>query len=110
MYSKAGLGNLMKQAQKMKDDMQKAQEELDKLEVQGESGAGLVKIIITCKHNVKKVTIDDSLLSEDKDMLEDLITAAFNDAVIKVDEATQEKMKKFTGGIDLPSGMGNFFK
>lgn len=113
MYNnKAGLGNLMKQAQKMKDDMQKAQEELDKVEVIGEAGAGLVKVTMTCKHSIKKVVIDDDLMSgkEDKEMLEDLIVAAFNDAVVKVDETTSEKMKKFTGGVDILGGLGSLFK
>lgn len=112
MYNKADLGNLMRQAQKMKDDMQKAREELDKVEITGESGAGLVKVTMTCKHIVKKIFIDDSLLAEkeDKEMLEDLIIAAMNDVLIKIEEATQEKMKSFTGGMGLPAGLDNIFK
>ncbi|MDO5687322.1 MAG: YbaB/EbfC family nucleoid-associated protein [Neisseria sp.] len=110
MFGKAGLGNLMKQAQQMQDRMKKAQEELGDVEVTGEAGAGLVKINMSCHHVVKRVEIDDSLLSDDKEMLEDLIAAALNDAVRKVETTTQERMGQFTQGLNLPAGMGDFFK
>jgi DNA-binding YbaB/EbfC family protein len=103
---KGGLGNLMKQAQQMQENMRKAQEELAHTEVEGQSGAGLVKLVITCTFSVKKVTIDPSLLTEDKDMLEDLVMAAMNDAVAKAQAATQAKMAGFTAGLGLPPGMG----
>ena len=103
---KGNLGALMKQAQQMQDNLKKAQEELGKIEVEGQSGAGLVKIVITCKFNVKKVAIDPSLVGEDKDMLEDLVMAAMNDAVAKAEAATQAKMAGLTAGLNLPPGMG----
>ena len=103
---KGGLGNLMKQAQQMQENMRKAQEELAQTEVEGQSGAGLVKVVITCAFAAKKVTIDPSLLTEDKDMLEDLVMAAMNDAVAKAQAATQAKMAGFTAGLNLPPGMG----
>ena len=102
---KGGLGALMKQAQQMQENMKKAQEELAKIEVEGQSGAGLVKVVMTCKFAVKKVTIDPSLLGEDKDMLEDLVMAAMNDAVAKAEAATQAKMAGFAAGLNLPPGM-----
>ncbi len=102
---KGGLGQLMKQAQQMQENMRKAQEELAAIEVEGQSGAGLVKATITCKYVVKKVSIDPSLLGEDKDMLEDLVMAAMNDAVRKADATTQAKMAGFTAGMNLPPGM-----
>ena len=105
MIPKGGLGALMKQAQQMQENMRKAQEELGKVEVEGQSGAGLVKITITCKFAVKKVSIDPSLMGEDKDMLEDLVLAAFNDAVAKAEAATQAKMAGFAAGLNLPPGM-----
>ena len=98
------LAGLMKQAQQMQENMKKAQEELAQTEVEGQSGAGLVKVVMTCRHDVKRVTIDPSLLSEDKDMLEDLVAAAVNDAVRKVETATQEKMAEVAGGLSLPPG------
>ena len=101
-----GLGALMKQAQQMQENMRKAQEELAKIEVEGQSGAGLVKVLMTCKFSVKKVTIDPSLVGEDKDMLEDLVMAAMNDAVAKAQAATQAKMSGFTAGLGLPPGTG----
>lgn len=101
---KGGMGNIMKQAQQMQERMQQAQEELANLEVTGESGAGLVKITMTGNHNVRKVEIDDSLMEEDKEMLEDLLAAAVNDSVRKVQEANQEKMSSLTGGMPLPPG------
>jgi DNA-binding YbaB/EbfC family protein len=94
----------MKQAQAMQDNMKKAQEQLALVEVEGQSGAGLVKIIMTCKNDVKRVTIDPSLLADDKDMLEDLVAAAFNDAVRKAEAASAEKMGGLTAGMNLPAG------
>ena len=105
MIPKGGLGALMKQAQQMQENMRKAQEELAKIEVEGQAGAGLVKVVMTCKFAVHKVTIDPSLLSEDKDMLEDLVMAAMNDAVAKAEAATQAKMQGFAAGLNLPPGM-----
>ena len=102
---KGGLGNLMKQAQQMQADMQKAQEEMAKLTVTGESGAGMVRITMTCKHEVQKLEIDDSLLGDDKEMLEDLIIAAFNDAVRRVEQTVQEKFSGMTAGLNLPAGL-----
>jgi DNA-binding YbaB/EbfC family protein len=102
---KGGLGNLMKQAQKMQADMQKAQDELANIEVNGASGGGLVKVVMTGKHEVRRVTIDDSLLGDDKDMLEDLVAAAMNDAVHKVEAETQQRMSGMTDGLNLPAGM-----
>jgi len=102
---KGGLGNLMKQAQEMQANMEKAQAELASLEVTGESGGGMVKVTMTGKHEVRRVSIDDSLLADDKDMLEDLVAAAINDAVHKVEATTQERMSGLTSGINLPPGM-----
>ena len=99
------LAGLMKQAQAMQDNLKKAQDELANIEVTGESGAGLVKVQITCKHDVKRVTIDPSLLTEDKDMLEDLVAAAFNDAVRRIESTTQEKMGKLSAGMPQIPGM-----
>ncbi len=98
------LAGLMKQAQQMQDNMKKAQEELAQTEVEGQSGAGLVKVTMTCRHDVKRVTIDPTLLAEDKDMLEDLVAAAVNDAVRRVEATTQEKMSGLPGGMGLPPG------
>jgi DNA-binding YbaB/EbfC family protein len=106
MFNKGQLAGLMKQAQAMQDNMKKAQDELGNIEVTGESGAGLVKVTMTCKHDVKRVTIDPSLLAEDKDMLEDLVAAAFNAAVRKAEDTSGEKMGKITAGMpSLPGGM-----
>ena len=102
---KGGLGALMKQAQQMQENMQKMQESLASVEVEGQAGAGLVKVLMTCRHQVKRVTIDPSLLGEDKEMLEDLVAAGINDALRKVDETTKEKMAGFTAGMNLPPGM-----
>ncbi|MBL8348858.1 MAG: YbaB/EbfC family nucleoid-associated protein [Burkholderiaceae bacterium] len=99
------LAGLMKQAQAMQDNLKKAQDELALMEVTGESGAGLVKVQMTCKHDVKRVTIDPSLLADDKDMLEDLVAAAINDAVRRVEATTQEKMGKLTAGMPQIPGM-----
>ena len=105
MMGKGGLGALMKQAQQMQENMRRVQEELAALEVEGQSGAGLVKVTMTCKNVVKRVAIDPSLLAEDKDMLEDLVMAAFNDAVQKAEATAQSKMAGFTAGLNLPPGM-----
>ena len=105
MFNKGQLAGLMKQAQAMQDNLKKAQEELATIEVEGESGAGLVKVVMTCKHDVKRITIDPSLLADDKDMLEDLIAAAFNDSLRRAEEVSQEKMSKVTAGMPLPPGM-----
>lgn len=102
---KGGIGNLMKQAQKMQADMAKAQEEMANIEVTGQSGGGMVSIVMTCRHDVKRVSIDDSLLADDKDMLEDLIAAAVNDAVRQVEKTSSEKMSGMTAGLNLPGGM-----
>ena len=99
------LAGLMKQAQAMQDNLKKAQEELATIEVEGQSGAGLVKVVMTCKHDVKRITIDPSLLADDKDMLEDLVAAAFNDGVRRAEDLSQEKMGKLTAGMPLPPGM-----
>ena len=101
---KGGLGNLMKQAQKMQENLQQAQEELNTMEVSGESGGGLVQVIMTGRHEVRRVNIDDSLLEDDKDMLEDLVAAAINDAAHKVENATKEKFSGMTSGMGLPAG------
>ena len=101
---KGQLAGLMKQAQQMQENMKKVQEQLASTEVEGQSGAGLVKIVMTCKHDVKRVTIDESLLKDDKDMLEDLIAAAMNDAVRRVEATVQEKMGAVTAGLPLPPG------
>ena len=103
MFNKGQLAGLMKQAQAMQDNIKKAQDELAFVEVTAEAGAGLVKVTMTCKHDVKRIEIDPSLLADDKDMLEDLVAAAFNAAVRKAEETTQEKMGKLTAG--LPPGM-----
>ena len=102
---KGGIGLLMKQAQQMQANMQKAQEEMARLTVVGESGAGLVKITMTCKHEVRGLDIDESLVGDDKDMLEDLIIAAFNDAVRRVESTVQEKFSGMTAGMNLPAGL-----
>jgi len=99
------LAGLMKQAQQMQENLKKAQDELALTEVEGQSGAGLVRVTMTCRHDVKRVAIDPSLLGEDKDMLEDLVAAAFNDAARKAESTSQEKMAGFTSGLNLPPGM-----
>jgi hypothetical protein len=100
-----GLSQLMKQAQEMQANMQKAQEELGKLEIEGEAGGGMVKICMTCKYEVRRVTIEDALLQDDKEMLEDLIAAAINDANRKIERTVQERMASLTNGLALPPGM-----
>ncbi|SPP32327.1 Nucleoid-associated protein YbaB [Arsenophonus endosymbiont of Aleurodicus floccissimus] len=104
MFGKVGLGNLMKQAQQMQEKMQKVQEEIANMEVTGESGAGLVKVTINGAHNCRRIEIDPSLMADDKDMLEDLITAAFNDAARRIEEAQKEKMANVSNGMQLPPG------
>ena len=101
---KNALGNIMQQAQKMQEDFKKAQEELNAMQVMGESGGGLVTILMTGKREARKVTIDPSLLGDDKDMLEDLVAAAINDAVNKVAKMKKEKMSDITAGLPLPPG------
>lgn len=98
------LAGLMKQAQAMQDNMKKMQDQLATIEVEGQSGAGMVKVTMTCKYDVKRVAIDPSLLGDDKDMLEDLVAAAFNDAVRKAESTSQEKMSGLTAGLPLPPG------
>lgn len=102
---KGQLAGLMKQAQAMQDNLKRVQDELAQIEVEGQSGAGLVKVLMTCKHDVKRVTIDPSLLADDKEMLEDLVAAAFNDAVRRVAATSEEKMGRLTAGMPLPPGM-----
>lgn len=104
MLNKGGIANLMKQAQKMQENMQKAQDELANIEVEGQSGAGAVKIVMTCKHDVKRVAIDPSVM-DDKEMLEDLIAAALNDANRRAEQTAQERMGALTAGLPLPPGM-----
>jgi len=101
---KGGMGNLMKQAQKMQENLQKAQQQIASAELTGESGAGLVKVVMNGRHDVRSISIDDSLMEEDKEMLEDLIAAAVNDAVRKVEAYSQEKMSEITGGMGMPPG------
>ena len=98
------LAGLMKQAQQMQENMKKVQEQLATTEVEGQSGAGMVKVVMTCRHDVKRVTIDESLLKDDKEMLEDLVAAAMNDAVRRVESTVQEKMGAVTAGMPLPPG------
>ncbi len=102
---RGNIGNMMKQAQQVQEGMKQMQEKLATIEVEGQSGAGMVKVIMTCRHDVKSVSIDDSLVGDDKEMLEDLIAAAFNDAVRRVETTSQEKMAELTGGLGLPPGM-----
>lgn len=101
---KGGLAGLMKQAQQMQDNMKKMQDQLASVEVEGQSGAGMVKVVMTCRHDVRRVKIDDTVM-DDKEMLEDLLAAAVNDAVRKVEATTQERMAGFTSGLNLPPGM-----
>ena len=102
---KGGIGNLMKQAQKMQADMQKAQEELANMEVEGEAGGGMVKVLMNGRHELRRVTLDDSLMQDDKEMIEDLLAAAVNDAVRRIEQQTQEKMSGVTSGMNLPGGL-----
>ncbi|HVQ62530.1 MAG TPA: YbaB/EbfC family nucleoid-associated protein [Burkholderiales bacterium] len=101
---KAQLAGLMRQAQQMQENMKKLQDELATMEVEGQSGAGMVRVSMTCRHDVKRVSIDPSLLADDKEMLEDLVAAAVNDAARKVEAAVQEKMGALAGGLGMPPG------
>ena len=102
---KGGLGNMMKQAQKMQADMQKAQEEIANMEVEGQSGGGMVKVQMNGRHEVRRVELDDSLMQDDKEMIEDLLAAAVNDAVRRIEQQSSEKMSGVTAGMNLPGGM-----
>ena len=102
---KGGLGNIMKQAQAMQENMKKAQDELAEMEVVGQSGGGLVSITMSCRHDVRRVKIDPELVGDEVDVLEDLVAAAFNEALNKVESTTQEKMGGLTAGLNLPGGM-----
>jgi DNA-binding YbaB/EbfC family protein len=102
---KGQLAGLMKQAQQMQENVRKMQEQLAGVEVEGQSGAGMVKVVMTCKHDVKRISIDPSLVGDDKEMLEDLVAAAVNDAVRRVEATVQEKMGGLTAGMGLPPGM-----
>ena len=102
---KGAMGNLMKQAQKMQEDMQRAQEEVARMEVEGKAGGGMVKVIMNGRHEIRKVELDESLMQDDKEMIEDLLAAAVNDAVRRVEQQTQEKMAGITSGLNLPGGM-----
>jgi len=102
---KGGIGQLMKQAQQMQAEMQKAQEEMANVTVTGESGAGMVRITMTCKHEVRSLEIDDGLVGDDREMLEDLVIAAFNDAVRRVDQTVQERFAGMASGLGLPPGL-----
>lgn len=102
---KGGIGNMMKQAQKMQADMQKAQEEIANMEVEGQSGGGMVKVLMNGRHEVRRVSLDDSLMGDDKDMLEDLLAAAVNDAVRRIEQETESKMSGVTSGLNLPGGL-----
>lgn len=101
---RGNIGQLMKQAQMMQDNMRRMQEQLAATEVEGQSGAGMVKVVMTCKHDVKRVTIDPSLLGDDREMLEDLVAAAFNDAARRAEATINEKMAGMTAGLGLPPG------
>jgi hypothetical protein len=105
MINKGQLAGLMKQAQQMQDNMRRMQEQLAGIEVEGQAGAGLVKVVMTCKHDVKRISIDPTLLADDKDMLEDLVAAAVNDAVRRVESTVHDKMAGVTAGLPLPPGM-----
>ena len=102
---KGGIGNMMKQVQQMQENMAKMQAKLAEIEVEGASGAGMVKVVMTCKHDVRRVVIDPSLMTDDREMLEDLVAAAMNDAVRKVETTVQEKMAGVTAGMPIPPGM-----
>ena len=101
---RGNIGQLMKQAQMMQENMRRMQEQLATVEVEGQSGAGLVKVVMTCKHEVKRVAIDPSLVGDDREMLEDLVAAAFNDGVRRVEQTVSEKMSGLTAGLGLPPG------
>ncbi|MDA8329517.1 MAG: YbaB/EbfC family nucleoid-associated protein [Betaproteobacteria bacterium] len=101
---KGGLGQVMRQAQKMQENMQKVQEKLADIDVEGEAGAGMVKVVMSCRNVVRRVNIDASLMTDDKDLLEDLIATACNDALRKAEASSQEKMSAYTAGLNLPPG------
>ncbi len=102
---KGGIGNMMKQAQKMQADMQKAQEEIANMEVEGQSGGGMVKVVMNGRHEVRRVELDDSLMQDDKEMIEDLLAAAVNDAVRRIEAESSERMSGVTAGMNLPGGL-----
>lgn len=102
---KGGIGNLMKQAQLMQENMKRMQEQLGQMEVEGQAGSGMVKVVMTCKYDVRRISIDPQLLADDREMLEDLVAAAFNDAARQVESTVQEKMAGVTAGLPLPPGM-----
>ncbi|MFW2373359.1 MAG: YbaB/EbfC family nucleoid-associated protein [Gammaproteobacteria bacterium] len=102
---KGGIGNMMKQAQKMQADMQKAQEEIANMEVEGQAGGGMVKVTMNGRHEVRRVELDDSLMEDDKEMIEDLLAAAVNDAVRRIEQESSEKMSGITAGMNLPGGL-----
>ena len=101
---KGGIGNMMKQVQQVQENMAKMQAKLAEIEIEGQSGAGMVKVVMTCKNQVRRVSIDPSLVGDDRDMLEDLVAAAFNDAVRRAEELTQQKMSSVTAGMPMPPG------
>jgi DNA-binding YbaB/EbfC family protein len=102
---KGAMGNMMKQAQKMQEDMQKAQQEIANMEVEGQAGGGMVKVVMNGRHELRRVNIDDSLMQDDKEMIEDLLAAAVNDAVRKIEQESSSKMSGLTAGLNLPGGM-----
>lgn len=102
---KGAMGNMMKQAQKMQEDMQKAQQEIANMEVEGQAGGGMVKVLMNGRHELRRVNIDDSLMQDDKEMIEDLLAAAVNDAVRKIEQESSAKMGGVTAGMNLPAGM-----
>jgi len=102
---KGAMGNMMKQAQKMQEDMQKAQQEIANMEVEGQAGGGMVKVVMNGRHELRSVNIDESLMQDDKDMIEDLVAAAVNDAVRKIEQESSTKMSGVTSGMNLPAGM-----
>ncbi|MCW8853241.1 MAG: YbaB/EbfC family nucleoid-associated protein [Gammaproteobacteria bacterium] len=102
---KGGIGNLMKQAQKMQADMQKAQEEIANMEVEGQAGGGMVKVTMNGRHEIRRVSLDDSLMDDDKEMIEDLLAAAVNDAVRRIEQESQSRMSGLTDGMNLPGGL-----
>lgn len=102
---KGAMGNMMKQAQKMQEDMQKAQQEIANMEVEGTAGGGMVTVLMNGRHELRRVSIDDSLMSDDKEMIEDLLAAAVNDAVRKIEQESAAKMSGVTSGLNLPPGM-----
>ncbi|MFV9615840.1 MAG: YbaB/EbfC family nucleoid-associated protein [Gammaproteobacteria bacterium] len=102
---KGAMGNMMKQAQKMQEDMQKAQQEIANMEVEGQAGGGMVKVLMNGRHELRRVNIDESLMQDDKEMIEDLLAAAVNDAVRKIEQESSSKMSGLTSGLNLPGGM-----